>query len=236
MILAFCATSLFAQELVRNLKPFTKVVASPRINLILDQGEEEKIRIVYKNVSKDKINIVVKGQTLQIFLDDAKKIEKSYRDRWSDERKGMYEDAVITAYVTFATLEKLEIRGQQELTCNGAIVSDNFSLRAYGENEITLKSIKTDYFKVSLFGENKLKILSGKVVEQKYRLFGENGIDATDMRSAYTSTSIFGEGNVKVNSSEQVRISAFGEPNIYVNGGASVNRGLILGEARITRR
>jgi hypothetical protein len=139
----------------------------------------------------------------------------------------------ITAYVTYKEIELLEIRGNQELTCNDAIEADRFVIRAYGENEINLASLKTEYFKASLYGENDLKIKNGKVLEQRYRVFGENKINTKDMKSAFTSTSIFGEGKLQINSSEEVRVNAFGEPHIYVDGGAHVNRRLILGEAEI---
>jgi hypothetical protein len=93
--------------------------------------------------------------------------------------------------------------------------------------------LKTDYFKASLYGQNDLKIKKGKVVEQKYKLYGENKIDTRDMKSAFASASIFGEGNVKINTTEEVRVDAFGEPDIYVNGGAHVNKRLIFGRTRI---
>ena len=226
------------QEIEKDLKPFTKIVASPRINLILEKGDQEKIRLVYNDVSQSKINITVRGKTLHIFLDEAKKVErtvKHYEDGGSS-RHGIYAGATITAYVTYNHLEMLEIRGNQELTCRGPISASKFILRAYGENEITLASLKTEFFKAALYGQNDMKIKTGKVLEQKYRLYGENKIDTRAMTSEYASTSIFGEGRVRINTSEEVRINAFGEPEIYVDGGGFVNRRLILGRAEIFKR
>ena len=53
------------------------------------------------------------------------------------------------------------------------------------------------------------------------------------MRSDYIITSIFGEGSLRINSAEEVRIDAFGEPHIYVDGGASINKRLVIGKANI---
>jgi len=237
-VLTSMAFSAFTQEIQKDLKPFTKIIASPRINLILEKGDQESIRLVYNDVSEGKINILVKGKTLHLFLDDARKVERTVR-HYSGEgtyRHGIYDGASVTAYVTYSHLEMLEIRGNQELTCTDPIRASTFRLRAYGENEITLASLKTEYFKASLYGENSLKIKSGKVLEQKYRLFGENKIDTRELKSEYASTSIFGEGRLKINSSEEVRVNAFGEPEIYVDGGGFVNRRLIFGRAEIFRR
>jgi hypothetical protein len=127
----------------------------------------------------------------------------------------------------------LEIRGNQELTCLDPIESEEFVLRAYGQNEITLHSIKTEYFKAKLYGENDLHVKHGRVIEQKYLLYGENKIDTRDLKSDYIVTSIFGEGSLKIHSSEEVRVDAFGEPSIYVDGGAHVNKRLVFGKASI---
>jgi hypothetical protein len=224
------------QEIKQDLKHFTRIIASPRVNLILKKGERESIRLVYHDVNESKINIEVHRKTLQIYLDKARKVEKPTRfeDRHGSYRS-MYHGVSITAYVTYTELESLEIRGDQELTCHDAIESEEFRLKAYGENEITLASLKTEYFKASLYGQNDLKIKKGKVIEQKYKLYGENKIDTREMKSSFASASIFGEGNVRINSTEEVRIDAFGEPSIHVDGGAHVNKRLIFGSTAIYR-
>lgn len=234
-LMAAVATT-FAQEIKRELKSFDRIIASPRVNLILKKGDKESIRLVYHDVSESKINIDVSNHTLHLYLDNARKVEKMdpYEPNHG-HRRNMYDGVSITAYVTYTYLEGLEIRGNQELTCYDPIESDEFRLRAYGENEITLASLKTDFFKATLYGTNDLKISKGKVVEQKYKLYGENKIDTRELKSAYASASIFGEGHVKLNSTEEVRVDAFGEPNIYVDGGAHVSRRLIIGRTNIHR-
>jgi hypothetical protein len=229
-------SSTFAQEIKRELKSFSRIIASPRVNLILKQGDKESIRLVYHDVSESKINIEVSNHTLHVYLDNARKVEKvdPYEPNHG-RRRNMYDGVSITAYVTYTYLEGLEMRGNQELTCYDPIESDEFRLKAYGENEITLASLKTDFFKVTMYGTNDLKISKGKVVEQKYKLYGENKIDTRALKSAYASASIFGEGQVRLNSTEEVRVDAFGEPNIYVDGGAHVNRRLVIGRTNIHR-
>jgi len=235
LILALQASAV-CQEIVDDLKPFTRIVASPRINVVLKRGDRESIRLVYRAVTKDKVNINQKGKTLRIFLDRARKVEPTIHTNDGHSKHGIYEGVSVTAYITYRDLESLEIRGTQELTCLDLIDTKKFVLRAYGENEITFAALKTDFFKVALYGENTLKIKAGKAIEQKYRLFGENKISSQDMKSSYTSTSIFGEAKLHINTSEEVIINAFGEPVIDVDGGAHVNRRLIFGKAEITRR
>lgn len=234
IIASIClAIAGYGQHIGKDVKHFTRVVASPRINVILEKGNKEAVRVLYHNVNPDKININVTGKTLRIFLDDARKTEKTVPTEHG--RVGIYEGVLVTAYVTYRDLETLEIRGSQELTCLDPLESDVFRLRAYGENEIRLTSLKTGFFKAKLYGENDLRVQKGRTLEQKFLSYGDNKIDTKGLRSDYIITSVFGEGSLKINSAEEVRIDAFGEPKIFVDGGAHINRRLVIGKATISR-
>jgi hypothetical protein len=224
-----------AKEITQDLKPFRKVVVSPRVNLILEQGDHEGIRLVYHNVTADKINITVQHHTLRVYLDDAKVTERNEYVNLHHSKRGIYHNVSITAYVTYKELEHLEIRGNQELTCTTPLRAEKFVLKAYGENEINLASVKTEYLKTSLYGENKLRIKGGKAEYQKYKLFGENKIDTQELKSYSTTANIFGESNIKLNTQDQLKVNAFGESQVSYQGDASVNKGLIFGHAEINK-
>src|SRR5688500_5038116 len=97
VLLLSSALCLMAQdEIQKDLKPFSSVIASPRVNVILKKGDRESIRLVYNNVSKGQINIEVRHKTLQIYLDQARKVEKmSSREARHGARRTMYHDATI---------------------------------------------------------------------------------------------------------------------------------------------
>jgi hypothetical protein len=224
-----------AQELTREVPHFSRIVASPHINLILEEGQQEQVRLVYNNISEHQINIEVRGKTLRIFLDDAKVTDKLERYDYRSKRS-VYEGANITAYVTYRQLERLEVRGAQEVTCHSPIHSGRkFKLKAYGENEINLASLRTDYFKSVLYGENRLKIKGGKADYQKYKLYGDNKIDATRMKSYSAAATSFGESDVRIYSQDEVRVTAFGETRVSYSGDAYLSKGLIFGKTDINR-
>lgn len=236
--LVLAAAAAFAQEdtapaITKDLKPFNTVIVSPKINVILEQGPKESVRVVYNDVSADKINIEVRNHTLRIYLDDAKVTEKMVPN--VNGKVSMYRYASVTAYITYQQLEHIEIRGNQELTCNGPLQAERFLLKAYGENDITLASVKTEYLKASLYGENKLRINGGMADFQKYKLIGENKIDTRELRSFETITTIFGESKVKLSTQDELNINAFGEAEISYNGNAEVNKRLVVGKTRIRK-
>jgi hypothetical protein len=236
---ALVTASSFAvgQKIEKKLTPFSKITVSPKINLILHKGTEESIRILYSNINPAKINVEVKGNKLSIYLDQARLVDK--RERQNDDydsKTSIYRDAEVTAYVTYAHLKSLEVRGEQEITSIGLLENESFKLKAYGESEITFDSLQTQKFKAVVYGENKIKIKGGKAVHQRYRLYGENKIDTRALASTSVSTSIYGEGRLSINASDEVRVSAIGEPEVNVTGTSFINKGIIIGKAEIRTR
>lgn len=234
IIVMVAATNGIAQEITRNLKSFNKIVASPRINLILEEGDSESIRLVYANITPDKINIEERRNTLRLYLDDARVSEKTKRVN-DNGRRSIYTDVSVTAYVTYRTLRHLEIRGNQELICSTPLRAEKFILKAYGENEVRLASIDTDYLKTSLYGENDLKIAGGAAEYQKYKLFGKNKIDTQEVKSYSTTTNLYGESKIKLSTQDELRINSFGESRVSYNGNAHISKGLVFGKTEIEK-
>jgi hypothetical protein len=232
----FVFSSSHAQTGDQSLAPFREIIASPRISVVLQKGETESIRLVCNNIPVEKVNVLVKGKVLHLYLDHAKITERQVSDfRYGHHgRRSIYAGVTVTAYVTYTQLRAVEIRGAGELSCDTRIVSKKFKLRAYGENEIRLAFLKTRKFKTSLYGENHVRILSGEAEQQVYRLFGENKIDTQGLESATASARIFGEGKLNVNVSDEVRLTALGENTIAVTGNPVISKGIVIGRASVS--
>ncbi len=225
-----------AQAIEKNLGHFKKVVASPKINLVMVAGDNESVKINYSNIDPSKINIVVKNNALHIYLDGSKYTEKRERvkkDGWV-EKESIYRNANVTAYVTYRRLDKLVVRGEQEADVQSAIENKKFKLSAYGECDITLASLRTGKFKASMYGQYKLKVKGGKVDTQKYKLFGENRIDTQAIQSEEIASTTYGESRLRVNVNENLRLVTFGESQVMVKGTAEVNK-VTLGEISVNK-
>lgn len=118
VILAIGLVALAQEEVIRNMPTFEKVAVSPKINLVLVKGDKESVHSAYFNISPGKIKVEVVDNKLRIYLDQARFIDK--RDRAdldnSNARISIYYDVTVTAYVTYRTINELEMRGEEELT------------------------------------------------------------------------------------------------------------------------
>jgi hypothetical protein len=233
-LICVCLSAYTASAKERPLKPFSRIIVSPRVNVILTQGETESIDLDYEGVDASSINVEVRGKTLRIYLDEARVTDK-LETVGSGYKRRVYEGAQITARITYKTLDHLQIRGTGDVTCNSPIIAERFVLKAYGENTITLNSIKTAYLKTNLYGQNRLRIKGGKAEYQRYKLYGENEIDATRLKSYSSSTTSFGESRIDLNSQDELRITSFGEARVSYRGDAFVSKGLIFGKTRIEK-
>lgn len=233
--LALSCTLLQAQTEETKLEAFDRIVASQYVNVILEKGDSESIRMVYSGVNPEVVNVKVKRKKLHIYLDDAKLVGKQEKIYYNGDRytRSPYRGSSITAYITYRELRGLEIRGEEELVCNGAINADKFKLKVYGESEVTLSSLQAKRFKASIFGNNKIEIKAGAAEHQLYRLFGENKIDTQHLSSYTTASRIYGEGRLTINAQDELKITAFGEPEIRLSGSAHINKNIILGRADI---
>ncbi|GHN01098.1 hypothetical protein WSM22_25870 [Cytophagales bacterium WSM2-2] len=226
-ILTICSfLSLSAQDFEKKVAPFKRIIASPKINVVLVPGAEESVKIRYSNIDPSKINVTVRNKTLRIYLDGSRFLEKRVRENHDGitMKRNAYRHASITAYVTYSALQKLIVRGEQNVDVQGAIVNKKFKLSAYGACQITFDEIVVSNFKAALYGEHDLKVRGGTVEMLKYKLFGENKIDTQSLRCAEILSSTFGESRMKVNAEENLRLRTFGESQVLVRGGAEVDK------------
>src|SRR4051812_16546791 len=87
-LLTCFAGNINAQDDAIALSPFSRIVASPHVNVILEKGEKESVRIVYNNIPKSSVNVIVRNKKLRIYLDHAKIIEKQVRRYGDDKYRG----------------------------------------------------------------------------------------------------------------------------------------------------
>jgi hypothetical protein len=236
LLLACFSITVSAQTIEKKVGHFNKVIASPKINLVLVAGMNESVKINYANVDPSKINVTVSNKTLRIYLDGSRFTEKRKRVNYDGEvrKVNAYHDASVTAYVSYSTLRKLVVRGEQEVDVQGPITNKKFKVSAYGECDITFASVDVGWFKAALYGQNTLKVKAGIAEVQKYKLFGENKIDASAIQSEEIASTTYGESRLKFQARENLRLVTVGESDVVVKGSPELSK-LTLGEISIKR-
>lgn len=225
-----------AQE-IRQLAAFDKVIVSPHIEVVLVEGDEESVKIENAKVSEDKINIEVEGKTLRLYLDGAKTVTKSERVERANSnwKRSIYNGTMATATITYKRLKTLSVRGEEIVKCESPIAQKDLKLMIYGESKVYFNSLTTENLTVSIYGESYLEIQGGDVGRQVYRAYGESEVNTLDMENKSTKITAYGESNFRVNVSDRLKVTCYGETKINYKGEADVNKGIVIGEARIRK-
>jgi hypothetical protein len=236
IIFIFVLKASFAQ-MATAVKPFDKVIISPHIEVTFIQGNEETVTIENCAVDKEKINIEVNGKTLRIYLEGAKEITKNKKvyDNGYKEKRPIYRGTVVTAIVTYKTIESLSVRGDETHVCKSLLTGDKFRLKVYGDAHVILNDVNLGELQTTLYGESVLDIKSGRIGHQKYTAYGESKINSMNVASNITRITAYGEADFTVNTSDEIKITAFGEAKIKYRGDAVINKGIHIGEMRVEK-
>ncbi|MEP6583432.1 MAG: head GIN domain-containing protein [Ginsengibacter sp.] len=236
IIMVFTFKTTIAQT-TTPVKPFDKVIVSPHVQATFIEGDQESVTIENSTVSNDKINIEVKDKTLRIYLDGAKEItknEKSYENGYK-EKHSIYNGTVVTATITYKTLNDLSVRGEEIIVCKSPLKVDKFKLKIYGESHVFLNEVTFEELHTTIYGESDLVIKSGSIKDQRFTAYGESKINSLAITSNTTKITAYGEAHFQVNVLDKMKVTSFGEAVVEYKGNPEITKGLNIGEVQIAR-
>lgn len=224
-----------AQKKTFDVNSFDEVIISPHIEVIFEQADTESVVIQDIDVSMDKLNVEVKGNTLHIYLDDAKVYTKSEKVEYEDYKgkDAIYHGTVVSAKVYYKGLEEISLRGEETHKVKSPLKGEELTLKIYGESEVYLSNIEVDKFYATMYGESYLEVKEGNAARQRIISYGEGEINTFGVKNTSAKVTAYGEGRIKLNVSDDLKITAYGEASIHYKGSPMVNRGLVIGEASI---
>ena len=220
-----------------SVDSYNKVIVSPHVQVTFQQGDSETVTIESSTVSMDKINIEVNNKTLRIYLDGAKEVTKSEKtDEDGYKRKNsIYKGTVVIATVTYKKLEELSLRGEEKFVCRSLLKGEKFRLKIYGESQVYLEKVDLSMLQTTIYGESYLELKEGSVGRQKITAYGETTVNTLGVESATAKITAYGEGSYRLNVSDNLKITAYGEATVAYQGNPHVDRGIIIGEAKIQK-
>ena len=220
-----------------NVKHFTKIIISPNIQVTFVEGNEEKVAIEKSTVSNEKIHIEVNDKTLRIYLDGQKdfpKNETNY-ENGHKQKESLYKGTVVTATVTYKTLNNLSIRGEETQVCKSKLEGKEFKIKIYGTSHVIFDDVTLGQLQATLYGESTLEIKSGTIKDQRYIAYGENTVKGFAIDNNTTKITAYGESNFQINASDAIKMTAYGEAKLEFKGSAKINKGLNIGDVQITK-
>lgn len=219
-VFVLISASLFADDRIEkdyNIEDFTKIYLKGPYEVHLRQSGKCSLTIIAKEEYIDRLDVDSDGEELTIELDG-----KNYKKK-----------RAIEVYVNFKDLERLEIQGAVDLTCENQIRTTNLKLEFEGAGNVEL-NISADKIISEISGVGNFEI-EGEAEYHKVEFDGIGNYDAKDLISKYTIVESNGIGSVKVYASNRFKgeatgigsIDYYGDPedvSVDASGLGSVNR------------
>jgi len=236
-ILVLSIGQVLAQTKTFSVNSFDKVIVSPHIQVDFIQADKESVVIDDISVSLEKLNVETSGNTLEIYLDDAKMTTKNETEKNNDYKvkRPIYKGTIVKATIYYKNLNELSLRGEEKFICKSLLNSEKFKLRIYGEAEVKLNEVKLATLSTIIYGESILEIKKGAIGNQKITAYGESEINALDVETESAKITLYGESNVNLNVSKALKITSYGEANIKYTGNPKINKGIVIGETTIEK-
>jgi hypothetical protein len=233
----FLLIVLSASAQTKMTAPFSKIIVSPYIKVTLVNGDEESVTVNEIHVDPGKLHIEVNDKTLRIYLDGAKDLPKNEKDYSNGykETYPLYEKTSVVATITYKTLRAVSFRGEEDHLCKSAINADRFNLKIYGESNVTFNEMNLQQLSATLYGEGSLEIKAGSVKDQKYTCYGECKVNTLAISSSTGRITAYGKADLKLNVEDRIKITSFGEAELYYKGDPIIDRGLHFGDVVINK-
>ena len=226
-----------ASAQTRMTSSFNKIIVSPYIQVTLVQGDQESVTVNEIHVDTGKLHIEVNDKTLRIYLEGAKEVTKNEKNSENEYegKQPLYKGTVVTAVVSYKTLHELSIRGEETQVCKSVLTGDKFRLTVYGESQVILNEVNLGKMQTVLYGESSLEIKSGTVKDQRYTAYGEGHINTLGINGNTGSITAYGEANFRLNVSDEIKITAFGDATLQYKGNPVINKGLHFGDMHVEK-
>lgn len=236
-LLIICIAQVSFAQTTTNVKPFTKVIISPNIQVTFIEGNEESVTIENCTVSKDSLHIEVNDNTLRIYLEGQKDFPKNEttNDDGYKHKEPVYKGTIVTATVTYKTFNNLSVRGEETQLCKSTLQGKQFKVKIYGESKVVFDEVNLDRLEATMYGESTFEIKAGTIKDQRYIAYGENDINVFAISNKTTKITAYGESNFKINASDAIKMTAYGDAKLEFKGSAQINKGLTIGDVQITK-
>ncbi|MEO8413004.1 MAG: head GIN domain-containing protein [Ginsengibacter sp.] len=216
---------------------FDKAIISPHVQVTFVEGNEESVTIENNTAGSDKLKIEVNNRTLRIYLYGAKEVTKNAKayDNGYKEKQPLYNGTVVTAIVTYKTLDNLSIRGEETIVCKSPLKGDRFKLKIYGESDVILNEVHLGELQTTLYGESLLEIKSGDIKNQRYTAYGESRVNSLGINGNTSRITSYGESDFKLNVADAIKITSYGDANLNYQGNPVITKGLHIGDVHIDK-
>jgi putative autotransporter adhesin-like protein len=202
------------------------------VDIVIVQGETESLKLTVPAAVKGRVVAEVDGHTLHI---------RNKHDNWSQGEKSWYSDKSvwrkyhyrITAYLTFKTLNKINLSGNSTMGFDQGINTDHMTLTVRGSGHMHGRIDAKDLLSL-ISGSGSINI-SGNVNYSRVNVAGSGNFTAPQLVTSDSNVKVSGSGDARVNAKEQLSAAITGSGGVSYTGSVTKITTNKSGSGQITR-
>lgn len=221
----------------RDVHDFTEVELHQIGNLIITQGDEEKLVIEAEDNILPHIETTVSGGCLII-------TRQHLLFDW------MHPTLPITFYLSVKELNRAKLSGSGAIECDhlksdrfrldisgsgktkfGELAADSLEINVSGSGAGRFGNVSVDEIETRISGSGDLTV-AGQVTSQEIRISGAGKYDAEELSSEAADVDITGAGDARLRVARELRVSITGSGSVRYHGSPAVQK-RISGSGRI---
>jgi hypothetical protein len=208
---------------LRKVTGFTAIEVSGGIDLYLSNGDEAVAVSAKDEKVRSRIRTEVTNGVLKIYYD------------WKDGFKlGFGRNESMKAYVSYKTLNSLEVSGGADAIVDGVIRSSELNIHVSGGADFKGK-VEVDNLNISQSGGADVNI-SGTAKTLKVRTSGGSDLDGYELVTEICVAEASGGSDISITVSKEITAEASGGSDISWKGSASVKRSSTSGAGSVSHR
>lgn len=219
IIFTFSSCLQAQQTETRTPGSFSKVHSGGSWDVILEEGDTEKVWIEAKGVDLSKVRTEIEGSVLKLGLE-----------------KGNYNNVKLKFHVTYRNLEGIKCSGSGKMMVKSDVRSDDFYVGLSGSGDILMQRLTTGDLEAVLSGSAKLSIKSGQVDEAVIKQSGSGDFDAASLSIGKLDVSKSGSGNTSVGELGEVSVRSSGSGDLVYSGSPRMGDIKVSGSSRVRKR
>lgn len=128
--------------------------------------------------------------------------------------------------IAVAELAGLSVSGAGDVTVNGTVATNDFSLDISGAGDVAMSTLQAQRLKADITGSGSLKVDSGKVTNAEYDISGAGDVDAFGLQTDATTISISGAGDADITVNTKLDASVSGAGSITYKGQPAITKNI----------
>lgn len=220
----FFADLASAENEERELPSFSEISMRISGTLYIEQGSEQRVRVVAKPSALEDIITEVKGRNLNIRF----KSNTIFRQSFSPGK--------VEIYITVPEVDALSLSGSGDIIAREKIQSRILDLTISGSGDIALSELDAERVNAAISGSGDILVKKGGIADElSVVISGSGNVESFGFEAKNADVKIVGSGSCNVNTNGSLKARIAGSGNVYYKGNPQIDTS-VLGSGKVKKR